>query len=230
VTDVLAEIHAAADVYTGMHFVYSGRDHGEGYVDYRSLGRLPENAPILRKASLLLFTRTIERAHLDPGRPITLVGPETLGAQMTMQIFAASADEFPSALFDRSLLRICNLKKVPGGLAWMHSTANAIDSESQIIFVDDLLNALSTFECANKLVTGLDASVAAIAVLGDRSGKTAADIGVRHIESLETFSLTRYQPHECPRCKRLVPIVRRPGHGYKFEQEHPDYPGGFVNL
>lgn len=76
------------EVYDGLHFVYSGDDHGPGYANFRPLGK-PGNEEILAELSYRLILKAIEEARLDISRPIAVVGPETLGAQMVMSGVAA---------------------------------------------------------------------------------------------------------------------------------------------
>ena len=228
--ELLTKIRRAAHVHINQHFVYSGGDHGDGYGDYRPLGRRPEFAPILREVALLLLRRTIAKVPFDMTEPLVLIGPQTLGAQMVTQIYYAPANELEDIVPTRSLLRLMTFKKTEQGFEWSQSPQDIVVPVSQVVWFDDMLNAGSTFEKTNQLIKEQCAYIAAVCVIGNRSRKTAADLGVSHLEAFETLEMERYPEDECPLCKSHVPITRHPGHGWKFEQDHPDYPGGFVNI
>lgn len=222
--DILKRIHGVADVYQGRHLVYTSGDHGDGYVNYRPLGQ-EQNRLLLREACVLILQRAIEHAKLDTAKPITVIGPQTLGAIMAEQLFYASSNELPLCLNTRIFAKAEDGK----GFVWASSPQNVVNKDAQIVWVDDLLNAGSTFTQTQELVKACGARVRVIGVIGDRSGLSAADLGVDHIEALERFTLNRYKAEECPLCFDHVPILRKPGHGHEFEKQRPDYAGGYID-
>lgn len=230
--EILTDIRGAAEVYIDEEgqFVYSGDEHGKSYVDYRPLGRGPENAHILGKASLYLFRQIIKGARINRKQPIALVGPDTLGAMMAAQIFYAASP----IIKKRKLLRLCTLKKNPTDKTFTWSEEDPkvlsvlVSAETQVIWFDDLLNAGSTFEKTRSMVEALGAKITAVGVLGNRSGKTAADLGVEYLAELERFDFSRHLEGQCPFCSKEEPIYLTPGHGRRFQERHPDYPGGFI--
>ena len=222
---LLDEIHAATDVHIDMHFVYTGNAHGDGYVNYRALGE-PENFGLLGETSVALLLKTIETAGLDPNEPIIVVGPETLGALMVKYLTVYSAVPVTLNGF------IFNKAEGEKQFVWDQDPGSAINPEAQIVWMDDLLNAGSTLKATKKMVETAGGKISAIAVIGDRSGLSPSDIDVPHTVALETISLTRYDLDDgpCELCDIEKPIIRRPGHGYRFEEENPDYRGGFTDL
>lgn len=235
-TRILADIHAAAEVYANEkgHFVYSGGEHGNYYVDYRPLGRKPEYAYILRRASLYLFRQIVRNARIEVGQPITLVGPDTLGAAMAAQVFYAAKGELSPIIENRSLLRLCMFKKNPEDKSFTWSEKDSkilsalVNTKTQVIWFDDLLNAGSTFDKTRPMVEALGAKIIGVGVLGNRSGKTADDLGVKYLAELERFDFDRFPETECPSCRDEVPIYLTPGHGRGFKNKFPNYPGGFL--
>jgi orotate phosphoribosyltransferase len=232
-TEILTDIHAAAEIHANEkgHFVYSGGEHGNYYVDYRPLGRKPEYAYILRRASLYLFRQIVREARIEFGQPITLVGPDTLGAAMAAQVFYATNGELPQ---NRSLLRLCMFKKNPEDKSFTWSEKDSkilsalVSTETQVIWFDDLLNAGSTFDKTRPMVEALGAKIIGVGVLGNRSGKTAVDLGVKHLAELERFDFDRFPESDCPSCHDGLPVYLTPGHGRRFKDKFPDYPGGFL--
>lgn len=41
---------------------------------------------------------------------------------------------------------------------------------------------------------------------------------------LKTAEFHVYDPEDCPLCKNRVPMRLRPGHGYEWVKDHPNYP------
>lgn len=223
-TNLIENIHRVADVYTNMHFVYTGDAHGDGYVNYRGLGK-PENAPVLERSVVRLIEHIIE-SKPDPYKRITVIGPETLGAQMVTLLRALP--QFRRVVDTRVLLK----GESKGTYVWHENPSLRLGADRYVVFMDDLLNAGSTFSTAKTLVREQGSRINAIAVIGDRSGLSPFELEVDHVASLEQFRLNRYDLSEgpCPLCLQGVPIVRRPGHGHQYEKDHPDYGGRYIDL
>lgn len=222
---ILDRIHEVADVHRDKHFVFTSGDHGEDYVNYRALAE-EQHQELLSNACLSLIKTILEELPLDTAKPILVVGPETLGALMARQIYTISKRQL------RLNPSIGTFRKVPGSgkhFIW-ELKPEKLSPHTQVIWVDDLLNASSTFRATEPLITEIGARVSAIGVIGDRSGLKPRDLGVKLTVSLEQFAPKRYPADECPLCARHEPIVRRPGHGYAFEKQHPNYQGGFVDV
>jgi orotate phosphoribosyltransferase len=222
--ELLNMIHKVTDVYTGKHFVYTSGTHGHGYVNYRAL-KESENAQLLFRAGLSLWKKIVATTDLDNRKPIVIVGPETLGALMIKSLYGDFLKAFPN-------IHAIELRKtgVDKEFIWEDNLVNIIDSETQLVWFDDLLNRTSTLEATKPMIEALGARIHTVAVIGDRSGKKASEIGVGNIVSLERFSLTAYEEQDCPLCNSTVPIVCNFGHGGKYRNDHPDYLGGFIDL
>jgi hypothetical protein len=176
-------------------------------------------------SGLSLWKKIIATTDLDTHKPIVIVGPETLGALMIKRLYGDFLNTFPN-------IHAIELLKtgVDKEFIWEDNLVNIIDSKTQLVWFDDLLNRTSTLEATKPMIEALGARIHTVAVIGDRSGKKASEIGVGNIVSLERFSLTAYEKQDCPLCNSTVPIVCNFGHGGKYRNEHPDYLGGFIDL
>lgn len=221
----MADVHRVCDVHVSGHFVYTGGTHGDSYADYRSLAQFDKRS-LLHEVCIHLVQRVIKNSMIDSSKSITIVGPETLGAKMLDCIFCTFGDELPYQISTRAFKRVSDKRKY----VWTSSATRPVDAGSQVIWVDDLLNKGSTFKITNKLIRQCGSRVMVVGVIGNRSGLKPDELGVDHIEALERFILNRYDADSCPLCRDEVPIVRHPGHGHKFEEVNPGYPGGFVDL
>ena len=223
--EILADIRSIAKIYRDKHFVYTGGTHGDAYADYRALGA-KEHIPLVREASVTLVLRISKKLGFDPHEPIVVIGPESLGAIMAQQAYFASHQEIKNIMYCRMLR-----KQSGGAFSWNSSPDSLFLHHSQVILLDDALNAGSTIsKRARPLVEEAGGKIKAVGVIGDRSGLSPSDLGVEHIEALERISFTRYAESECALCAQQMPIVRHPGHGHQFELQHPNYGGGYTDL
>tara|TARA_B100000508_G_scaffold135561_1_gene127520 strand:+ start:1047 stop:1766 length:720 start_codon:yes stop_codon:yes gene_type:complete len=230
VEEILVDVRNAANIYPAGsgHFVYTSGMHGDGYVDYRPLGEHTEHHPLLREVCVALLQKTIKAARLDTRRKIVVIGPETMGATMIEMLEAADhLGMLPNlTIFTRQLLKDPEDKKK---FLWSARPREVLH-DAQTIVIDDLLNQSSTFKRIAPMIETFSGSIDALAVIGDRCNVKPGDIGVRAIVSLEEFpGFLVESPDDSTLCRSGVPIVRRPGHGWDFEEKHPDYPGGFID-
>lgn len=223
---LLKRVHGVANVYTNKHFVYTGGLHGDGYVDYRPLGQEGHEL-LLREVVAELLKMTLLGVQVAKYRNIVVVGPETMGMKMVKQITALTETELPYNIDTGLLLKD---KKHEGQFVWNMNPARIIDDDSLVLWMDDLLNEGSTFRKTTPMIQQYGADVYAIVTIGDRSGLTATDIGVRRLVSLEQFNLKRFPEDDCSLCHDGVPIVKDLGHGQKFADKYPTYVGGFISV
>jgi len=213
-------------LYTETHIVYSSGKHGDTYANLRPLG-LPEHAESFREYSYSLLAKAIIEGELNPAKPILVVGPETLGAKMAKTAVGEynrrHNTQLQSATFTAT-------KHDDGSKTFSWSTdnwgINYIQSETQIIWMDDLLNLSSTLARTRDIIEGL-AKIFVVAVFFDRSHLTAVDLKVSHLVSLVKHQMPAHDEGRCPLCMDYVPIVTYLGHGKQFQDKHPEYPGGY---
>lgn len=102
------------------------------------------------------------------------------------------------------------------------------------LVVDDISATGESPGQVAQLARGHGAVVVGVSVIAAYcdNQKLAKESGVKKAHALHRFEFQTYEASECPMCKRFEPIVadRSLGHGWEFQQEHPDYPGGYVSL
>jgi orotate phosphoribosyltransferase len=228
--DILARMKAVADIYPAGsgHFVYTSDMHGDGYVDYRPLGK-PKHSALLREVSVLLLMKAISNAGFHYRQKIVVIGPETMGANMIDSLEAAkSLGELPNLtpICTRKLLKDPNNE---GSFVWSADPTQVVKG-AKTIWMDDLLNMGSTAKTCIKMIEQCGGSVDIVATIGDRGNVSAEQIGTKRIVSLEKYSgFTVHDPSVCSQCLAKNPIVRKPGHGHEFEKNNPNYIGGFID-
>lgn len=224
-TEIIDDVTRVADVYTERHFVYTSGQHGHGYVNYRAL-KEPTHTDLRQEVATLLLARTIADAGYPAEEPILVVGPETLGQLLVHDLAQAQQrGEVAQTLIFRSFAKDASGE----GFVWNEALPSDLPSATPVVWLDDLLNRTSTFTKTRMLLVEAGLSTIAIGVIGDRSQASTADLRVVCITALQHFTLDAYPPADCPYCTEERPIVRKPGHGYKFEVIYPAYPGGFVD-
>ena len=218
------------ELYVDEHFIYASWKHGTGYVNNRFLGK-DEFRSELQRFSLELMEKTIDQAHIDTEKPVLIIGIKTLGA--TMAKTAAEAYNKKHGTQIRHAI-ISYEKKVGHDKVYYWDSENApinhlCTPQTQVIWMDDLLNLSSTLESTRDIFEHLSA-IAAVAVLFDRSNLTADDINVPALVSLEKHAMRAYAPEVCPMCKKKQPIVENFGRGNEYRKKYPNYPGGYKTV
>lgn len=223
--DIRQQLSELGALHTGRHFVYTSGEHGDAYADLRVFNK-EENRSHLASLSLQLIEKIILTAEIDLRKPITIVGPDTLGT-----VIAELCANGYNTLHNTSIrwLRLEGLMVNGEKEFRWHKDFVPARPDEQVVYVDDLMNASSTWKKCRPRVEEYG-RVCAVGTIADRSGLIAHDLGVPYFTSLVPFTLERFKPEDCSHCKNLVPIVRRPGHGHEFEIKNPDYAGGFVDL
>lgn len=217
------------ELYVNNHFVYTSNMHGDGYVNHRFLSER-QFQPELQDLSLMLLENTIAAAGIDVTQPILLIGPKSLGANMVN--FAATAYNYVHGTNIR--YAIIDYSKDEAGdktYFWLPSNPD-IDEVctpgTQVIWMDDLMNQSSTLQQTRTIFENR-CPITAVAVFFDRSDFTAEDLRVPAFVRLEKHTMRAYDPYECPMCAMQTPIRTDLGHGEKFQNANPDYPGGYYS-
>jgi orotate phosphoribosyltransferase len=122
----------------------------------------------------------------------------------------------------------------PGFVEALRKVAAAGDA---ILVVEDYINKMHSARGvveAVRSVVGRDV-IAGVATIAANQGVDAESLDVPHYTQLCQASYQTWSPQECTAtgpCSKHVPIVvdEALGHGAKFRQANPDYPGGFTEL
>jgi orotate phosphoribosyltransferase len=220
-SEILSHLAENQAVLTGHHFVYTSGKHGPAYIDMRRIGHQTD---FLRQLGFEFSKR------LSTYRPDIVVGPETLGRTLATHT-AIELGDLPAIW--------CDIVDSESG------EKKAVFSEKmnfqrllpgkRILIVDDLLTTGQSLRLTAEAIREFDVEVIlAGAVVRRTPDVIAADCTVPKLEVLadvEGFEL--FTEEECKvsgPCSRLVPVVLRPGHGWKWQESNPDYAGGFINL
>ena len=209
------------------HFVYTGADHGTGYANLRLIAH---NADLMSGIAAGLVMPFSGEAYDG------LIGPETLGRTLVTYappyIRGASRRSMQHAIW-------CDISSGEEGqkVASFSEKMNfdRLIAGKRWLILEDLLTSGSTILATAALVRQHEGYVVGAAVAARRNQSIDENkLGIPRLfvlEDLEGFD--QFTPEECAAigpCSRQQPIVRRPGHGWRYEEEHPDYPGGFVDL
>lgn len=102
---------------------------------------------------------------------------------------------------------------------------------SDVLFVEDLLTTGGSVKRAINMLKGYcDFNLVGVTVAINRGGVSATDLEVPILHAAEEFNLETQPAESCRWCAEKRPIVEDAGHGDKYKLEHPDYPGGYVEL
>lgn len=212
--EILRHLAVNEAVLTGSHFIYTGGGHGPAYVNMRAVGH---------DASWLKWVGEELSGVLQDYDYDIIVGPETLGR--TLAQFAAACAGKPGAW--------CEINDVGGGFK-QASFPSKLDFErlvrgKRVAIVDDLLTSGSSISLVVDLITRAGGEVVVAAVVVRRTPDVMAEkCGVPALEVLAEVSgfavLTQEECEAHGPCSRRVPVVLRPGHGWKWIEKHPDYP------
>lgn len=229
IKNIMTDVGRHAKIYPAGsgHFVYSGGMHGDGYVDYRPLQH-EDHFDLLREVSVLLLRKTIKQAKFDTSKKITVCGPQTMGEYMVNAIESASQLGMLDDLAELNTRRLLKHPDKKDSFVWEADPSRVLKN-AQNIWMDDLLNTGKTTKICRAMYEAEGARVHAVATIGDRCNASSAQLGVDHTVCLEEFSeFSVHSPDVCKLCIASVPIVRHPGHGHKFQENHVAHPGGYI--
>jgi orotate phosphoribosyltransferase len=209
-------------VLTGRHFVYSSfTDHGPAYINMRAVAH---DAGFMSRIGEELAEQ------LAPLGADIVLGPETLGRTL--------ADHTGAALGCMAIW--CDIVDSGQGTNKKAVFSPKLDFRrllpgKRVVIVDDLLTTGGSIWNTAMAARDGGADVVGAAAVVRRTPDVGADAcGVPELKVLsEVEGFEKLTVKECEEhgpCSRLEPIVRRPGHGWKWEQAHPDYAGGYVDL
>jgi orotate phosphoribosyltransferase len=102
----------------------------------------------------------------------------------------------------------------------------------KVLILEDMVNQMFSVTELRKLVESLGGTNVGVGALVANRVATAQKIGVPRFVKLCEFSYDAWEPLDCELCRRKVPIVTDPalGHGEDYQELHPEYAGGFVEM
>jgi orotate phosphoribosyltransferase len=102
----------------------------------------------------------------------------------------------------------------------------------KVLIVEDITTSGGSPGKVVKLARYHGAQVMGVAAISSYGADIAVGADVAYAHVLNEFTYPTYEAGACPQCADHEPIVidLSLGHGYEFSLEHPDYPGGYVEL
>ena len=212
--DILSELDRAGAVLLNRHFVYKSGKHGSGYINLD---------PVLPDVALMT---EICRQLIEPfrGDQIDTVAAPAVGGIALAVLTASQAND--------ETQKVAAVWADKDGDQFVFERAGFVDhlAGKRVLVVEDLL---TTGDSARKVCQEAKrhgADVIGVSAICNRGGVTAAQLGVERLHSLAEVSFEAVPADGCELCAGGEPIVTDIGHGDKYQAEHPDYPGGYVNL
>lgn len=213
--DILEELGRSGAVLVDKHFVYKSGKHGSGYIDPDRI--LPSMGSMQRYCRSLAtpFMKDNVDVVVAPavgGIVLAVLTASWLGNWFVREVGAVWADKdgdtysFERAGFDEQV------------------------TKRRVLVVDDLLTAGTSIKGTIAAIAPYHPQIVGAAVLVNRGGVTAEDLGVPRLESLASVDFEAVDSGQCQLCKQRVPIVTDFGHGDKLQSIFPEYEGGFVKL
>src|SRR5262245_58793192 len=180
---------------TGRHIVYTSGRHGSAYVNKDAIYPFTE-----RVAELCGFLADIARR----ARPDVVCGPAMGGiilAQWTGHHLG-----LPSVYAE----------KAAGGGMTLRRGYDAIVRERRVAVGEDIVNTGGTLRRTIAAVGAAGGEVVVAAVLCNRGGVHAADVGAPALSALIDLPLESWPEESCPLCRQGMPVDTEVGKGREF--------------
>lgn len=212
--EILDHLQYEGAVLTGSHFIYTSGLHGTAYINMRA---------VAHQAWWLYEVGRAMGGVIGTDGADIVIGPETLGRTLAQ----------PAALRVRGQYGIwCDIEGEGDNRRAVFSPKLGFDrlvEGKRVAIVDDLLTTGSSIKLTADLVrTHGGNPVIGVAVVRRTPDVTADKCGVPALEVLaDVPGFQTFSPVECAEhgpCSQRVPVVLRPGHGWKWIQDHPGYP------
>ena len=209
---IMEKLAKAGAVYTNDHLVLTSGRHSSVYINLRVI------APMVKLVDSVTYELTCE----TPAYPDIIVGPETMGRTLTYAL--------ASRKLNRPLALWCDVagdgEDKTASWPVKMGFENTLKPGMTAIVIDDLLTTGSSVKPVVDLLRASGIEVLGIAVVIRRNPDvTAETLGVPDLWVLKDVNGGEtYAAKDCPMCAACKPLRLRPGHGWKFAEEHPDYP------
>jgi orotate phosphoribosyltransferase len=103
-------------------------------------------------------------------------------------------------------------------------------SGKKILILEDIVNQMFSVKELVRIARELGGDVVGVGGLMVKNTASAKEIGVPKLERMHEFYYDAWEPADCELCRRNIPIVTDPalGHGYEYQEQHPEYEGGYT--
>jgi len=205
--EIKERLKTANAVVYGDHFVYESGKHGSVYVDKSAIFTYPTLASLLGA----------ELAELCKWYTIDVVVGPALGGIVLAQWVSHHLTQL-----DETEVRSVFAEKGDGPettFALKRGYGDLVRGK-RVLVVEDVITTGSSVRKVVNLVRAHGGTVAGVAVLVNRGGVTAADVGDPQLfRVLLDLPLESWPAHECPLCAKGVPVNTRLGKGARFLEE-----------
>lgn len=212
--DLIEELKLKGVVTLNKHFVYISGKHGDGYIDIDWV--FPDTELMRRICEVI--TKPYSSDRID-----TVAAPAVGGVALVSDVCAYlnTRGKFPARVW---------ADKVGDGFSFKRAGFASQLKDKRVLVVEDLMTTGGTVGKVSREVEACGGIVIGAAVICTRGGiETGPDFPWR-LESASHADFSAYDPESCPLCAGHLPIVTDVGHGGKYQQEHPDYVGGWEKL
>ena len=214
--EILEQLKGVGAVYLDKHFVYKSGKHGPGYI---CMDPIFADPVMLAQMVELLLEPFAENYDV-------ISAPATGGVAL-----ASTASNF---LLYRKGRRVPALWADKGGDGFVVDRLSFPEGmrDKRVLVVEDLLTTGSSVRGTCAAIEACGGEVIGLSAVCNRGGVTASSIEVPRLEQLTDVDFQAYDADVCPHCAQGQPIVidGALGHGAAYQQDHPDYHGGYVSL
>lgn len=96
-----------------------------------------------------------------------------------------------------------------------------IEGGKNVLIIEDVASSGGSVLATIKAVREAGGEVIGVAVVCNRAGITAKDLGVPKLFTLFDIPIQMFKEEECPLCAQNIPIEMGVGHGEDFYSRHP---------
>lgn len=216
----MQELETAGAVLLEKHFVYKSGKHGSGYINMD---------PIFPNTNLMWHLGTELWRPFVGSHPEVIAGPATGGIALA---YAAAFSLHHEVDVGNGGPVVPVVWADKNGDNFVFERAGFIDHlrGKKVLVVEDLLTTGGSVIKVCREAEKHGAEIIGVSAICNRGGVTAEDLGVTRLETLANVSFEAIDASDCPLCEYCIPIVEDIGHGSKFKQGNPNYPGGYVTL
>lgn len=202
-TEVLELLARVGAVISGSHIVYTSGKHGSGYVNKDAV--YPRTREISRLCRCI--AERFSGSHID-----TVIAPAIGGVIMSQWTAYHLSD-----MCGREVCGVYAEKSDTGNGFVIKRGYDRMVTGKRVLVVEDVLNTGGSAKKVVETARGIGGDVVGVAVLCNRGGVTAEDLGgVPELFALANLKLDAWDEAECPLCASGVPINTDVGKGREF--------------
>lgn len=207
--NVLEKLEEIGAIFTDKHFVYASGMHGSGYI----------NMDIMFPNVELMAELCEDLATPFEGQFDVVAAPATGG--IVLSVLTALSAHCPGVWAD---------KTSDGGFAFERAGFAESITGKRVLVVEDLLTTGGSVEKVCRAVEQEGGVVIGVSVVCNRGNVTKETLRVPRLESLAEVNFEAQNPDSCSLCADKVPVVANMGHGDDYQNDHPEYAGGYITI